>query len=115
MVPPSEPLMPSAGRGRPATRPPGRSDGAWITPAARFYKQGAPPELAGILDGVPEVGGVALDNVLVRPIPKSGRTNALSPELSSTAGAGSVAIRMGCKREQVTTLEFNPASGRGEP
>jgi len=36
MSPPSEPLMPSAGRCRPATRPPCRSDGAWATPAARF-------------------------------------------------------------------------------
>ena len=66
-VPPSEPLMPSAGRGRPATRPPGRSDGAWVAPAARFYKHSAPPELARVLDGVPGVGGVGMNNVLVTP------------------------------------------------
>ena len=47
---------------RPAVvaRQPGRhvvSSGAWVTPAARFYKEGAPPELARGLDGVPGVGG----------------------------------------------------------
>ena len=42
--------MPSAGRRRPGSGPPGRSDGAWITPAARCYKHSAPPELPRVLE-----------------------------------------------------------------
>jgi len=70
-VSPSEPLRPSGGRGRPATRSlrrsfsplytpllqTGHSYGVCVTPAARFYKQGAPPELARVLDEVAGVGG----------------------------------------------------------
>ena len=71
-VPPSEPRMPSAGRCRPATRPPCRSDGAWVTPTGRFYKQGAPTELAHVLVGVPGVGGFGMNNGLGSTIPGGG-------------------------------------------
>ena len=65
--PPSDHRMPAAGRGRLVPRPAGRSSGAWLAPAARCYKQVAPPELTRGLDGVPGVGGVGMKRCWLVP------------------------------------------------